>query len=137
MTVNQSERSLHKECVSWTSSRWKWTSQRCRPHQARGSDKTGSRHANVYEPRDPYVRVTEINTGEARSDTFAATQPLKFVRFLLIWAPSYQRKRETRSRENVSMIIMVFDFPEAFFHGNVWATARPSEAVPDLFSRRK
>ena len=48
--------------------------------------------------------ATEVNTGESRSDTFAATPPLKFVRLILSWAESYKPKRA-----NASMIIAVFD----------------------------
>ena len=32
--------------------------------------------------------ATEVNTGESRSDTFAAIPPLKFVRLILSWAAS-------------------------------------------------
>ena len=48
--------------------------------------------------------ATEVNTGESRSDTFAATPPLKFVRLIVSWAASYKPKRA-----NASMIIAVFD----------------------------
>ena len=56
----------------------------------------------------------EVNTGESRSDTFAATPPLKFVRLISSWAASYKPKRA-----NGSMIIAVFDISVAFFHGKV------------------
>ena len=60
------------------------------------------------DPNSPAVQcrlcVTEVNTGESRSDTFAATTPLKFVRLILTWAASYKPKRA-----NASMIIAVFD----------------------------
>ena len=58
--------------------------------------------------------ATEVNTGESRSDTFAATPPLKFVRLILSWAASYKPKRA-----KPSMIIAVFDISVAFFHGKV------------------
>ena len=57
---------------------------------------------------------TEVNTSESRSDTFAATPLLKFVRLILSWAASYMPKRA-----NASMIIAVFDISVAFFHGKV------------------
>ena len=41
--------------------------------------------------------ATEVNTGESRSDTFAATPPLKFVRLILSWAASYKPKRANAS----------------------------------------
>ena len=56
--------------------------------------------------------ATEVNTGESRSDTFAATPPLKFVRLILSWATSYKPKRA-----NASMIIAVFAISVAFFYG--------------------
>ena len=60
------------------------------------------------DPNSPAVQcrlcATEVNTGESRSDTFAATPPLKFVRLILTWAASYKPKRA-----NASMIIAVFD----------------------------
>ena len=56
--------------------------------------------------------ATEVNTGESRSDTFAATPPLKFVRLILSWAASYKPKRA-----NASMIIAVFDISVAFSMG--------------------
>ena len=37
--------------------------------------------------------ATEVNTSASRSDTFAATPPLKFVRLILSWAASYKHKR--------------------------------------------
>ena len=58
--------------------------------------------------------ATEVKTGESRSDTFAATPHLKFVRQILSWAASYKPKRA-----NASMIIAVFDISVAFFHGKV------------------
>ena len=58
--------------------------------------------------------ATEVNTGESRSDTFAATPPLKFVRLILSWATSYKPKRA-----NASMIIAVFDISVSFFHGKL------------------
>ena len=58
--------------------------------------------------------ATEVNTGESRSDTFAATPPLNFVRLILSWAASYKPKRA-----NASMITAVFDILVAFFHGKV------------------
>ena len=58
--------------------------------------------------------ATEVNTGESRSDTFAAIPPLKFVRLILSWAASYKPKRA-----NASMIIAVFDISVASFHGKV------------------
>ena len=48
--------------------------------------------------------AAEVNTGDSRSDTFAATPPLKFVRLILSWAASCKPKRA-----NASMIIAVFD----------------------------
>ena len=43
-------------------------------------------------PNSPAIRcrlcATEVNTGESRSDTFAAIPPLKFVRLILSWATS-------------------------------------------------
>ena len=66
------------------------------------------------DPNSPAIRATEVNTGEPRSDTFAATPPLKFVRLILSWAASYKPKRA-----NASMIIAVFDISVAFFHGKV------------------
>ena len=60
------------------------------------------------DAKSPAIRcqlcATEENTGESRSDTFAATPPLKFVRLILSWAASYKPKRA-----NASMIIAVFD----------------------------
>ena len=60
------------------------------------------------DPNSPAVQcrlcATEVNTGESRSYTFAATPPLKFVRLILTWAASYKPKRA-----NASMIIAVFD----------------------------
>ena len=58
--------------------------------------------------------ATEVNTSESRSDTFAATPPLKFVRLILSWAASNKPKRA-----NASMIITVFDISMAFFHVKV------------------
>ena len=58
--------------------------------------------------------ATEVNMGESRSDTFAATPPLKLVRLILSWAASYKPKRA-----KASMIIAVFDITVAFFHGKV------------------
>ena len=55
-----------------------------------------------------------MNTSESRSDTFAATPPLKFVRLILSWAASYKPKRA-----NVSMIIAVFEISVSFFHRKV------------------
>ena len=70
------------------------------------------------DPNSPAIRcrlcAKEVNTGESRSDTFAATPPLKFVRLILSWAASYKPKRA-----NASMIIAVFDISVAFFHGKV------------------
>ena len=70
------------------------------------------------DPNSPAIRcrlcATEVNTGEPRSDTFAATPPLKFVRRILSWAASYKPKRA-----NASMVIAVFDISVAFFHGKV------------------
>ena len=39
------------------------------------------------------VDCVGVNTGESRSDTFAATPPLKFVRLILSWAASYKRSK--------------------------------------------
>ena len=68
------------------------------------------------DPNSPAVRcrlcATEVNTDEPRSDTFAATPPLKFVRLILNWAASYKPRRA-----NASMITAVFDISVAFFHG--------------------
>ena len=59
------------------------------------------------DPNSPTTRcrwcATEVNTSEPRSDTFAATPLLKFVRLILSWAASYKPKRA-----NASMIIAVF-----------------------------
>ena len=70
------------------------------------------------DPNSPATRcrlcAMEVNTNESRSDTFAATPPLKFVRVILSWAASYKPKRE-----NASMIIAVFDMSVAFFRGKV------------------
>ena len=70
------------------------------------------------DPNCPAIRrrlcATEVNTGESRSDTFAATPPLKFVRLILSWAANYNPKRA-----NASMIIAVFDISVALFHGQV------------------
>ena len=70
------------------------------------------------DPNSPAIRcglcATEVNTGEPRSDTFAATSPLKFVRLIWSWAASCKPKRA-----NASMIIAVFDISVAFFHGKV------------------
>ena len=71
------------------------------------------------------VCATEINTGEARSDTFAAP-PLKFVRLILSWAASYKPKRA-----NATMIIAVFDI---FLHGKV---RRVIYVVPPKDLRKK
>ena len=46
--------------------------------------------------------AAEMNTAESRSDTFAATPLLKFVRLVLTWAASYKPKQT-----NASMIIAV------------------------------
>ena len=52
------------------------------------------------DPNSPAIRcrlcATAVNTGESRSDTFAATQPLKFVRLILSWAASCKLKRAKR-----------------------------------------
>ena len=51
------------------------------------------------DPNSPAIRcrlcATEVNTGEPRSDTFAATHPLKFVRLILSFAarPSFARRQ--------------------------------------------
>ena len=70
------------------------------------------------DPNCPAIRcrlcATEVKTGESRSDTFAATPLLKFVRLILSWAANYNPKRA-----NASMIIAVFDISVAFFHGQV------------------
>ena len=58
--------------------------------------------------------AAEVNTGESRADTFAATPSLKFVRLILSWPASHKPKRA-----NASMIIAVFDISAAFFHGKV------------------
>ena len=74
-----------------------------------------------------------MNTGESRSDTYAATPLLKFVRLILSWAASYKPKRA-----NASMIIGVFDISVAFFHGKVrkviyvGTTKGPSQEGEDL-----
>ena len=69
------------------------------------------------DPTSPEVggrlRATEVNTGEARTDCFAATPPLKFVRLLLSWAASYKPKQHGK------IILMLFDISVAFFHGEV------------------
>ena len=52
--------------------------------------------------------------GESRSDTFAATPLLKFVRLILSLAASYKPKRA-----NASMIIAVFDISVEFFYEKV------------------
>ena len=84
------------------------------------------------DPNSPAIRcrwcATEVNTFEPRSDTFAATPPLKCVRLILSWAASYKPKRA-----NVSMIIAVFDISVAFFHGDLRdATEEPSQEGEDL-----
>ena len=61
-----------------------------------------------------WLCATEVNTGEPRSDTFAATPPLKFVQRILSWAARYKPMRA-----NASMIIAVFDISVAFFHEKV------------------
>ena len=72
------------------------------------------------DPNSPAIRcrlcATEVNTGESRSDTYAATPlpPLKFVRLILSWAASYKPMRA-----NATMIIAVFDLSVALFHGQV------------------
>ena len=77
--------------------------------------------------------ATEVNASESRSDTFAATPPLKFVRLILSWAASYKPKRA-----NASMIITVFDISVAFFNGKVrkgnlrGATKGPLQGREDL-----
>ena len=73
--------------------------------------------------------ATEVNTGESRSNTFAATPPLKFVRLMLSWAVSYKRKRA-----NASMIIAVFGISVAFFHGKV---RKVTNVVPPQDLRKK
>ena len=55
-----------------------------------------------------------MSSGESRSDTFAATPPLKFVRLISSWAASYKPKLA-----NASMIIAVFHISVSFFHGKV------------------
>ena len=59
-------------------SKWRSMNQKRDRHQARKSDQ------NAYNTA---IRcrlcATEVNTGESRSDTFAATPPLKFVRLEL------------------------------------------------------
>ena len=52
--------------------------------------------------------ATEVNTGEPRSDAFAATSPLKFVRLILSWAAGHKPERA-----NASTIIAVFDISVA------------------------
>ena len=66
--------------------------------------------------------ATEVNTGESRSDMFAATPPLKFVRLILSWAATYKPKRA-----NASMIIAVFDISVAFFYGKVIYMVPPKD----------
>ena len=70
------------------------------------------------DPNNSAIRcrlcATEVNTGESRSDTFAATPPLKFVRLILSLAASHKSKRA-----NATTIIAVFDISVAFFHGKV------------------
>ena len=73
--------------------------------------------------------AAEVNTGESKSDTFAATPPLEFVRLILSWAASYKPKRA-----NASMIIAVFDISVAFFHGKV---RKVINVVPPKDLRRK
>ena len=58
--------------------------------------------------------ASEVNRGESRSDTFAASPPLKFVRLILSWAASCKPKRA-----HASMVIAVFDISVAFFQGKV------------------
>ena len=55
-----------------------------------------------------------MKTDKSRSDTFATTPPLKFVRQILSWTASYKSKRT-----NGSKIIAVFDISKVFFHGKV------------------
>ena len=69
--------------------------------------------------------ATEVNTGEPRSDTFAATPPLNVLRLVLSWEASYKPEREKRtsqSKSNAAMIIVVFDISVTFFHGKVRKT---------------
>ena len=79
-------------------------------------DESEMRSTPGKDPNSSAIRcrlcATEVNTGESRSDTFAATPPLKFVRLILSRAASYKPKRA-----NASMIIAVFDISVAFFHG--------------------
>ncbi|CAK0840370.1 unnamed protein product, partial [Prorocentrum cordatum] len=70
---------------------------------------------NSAEVRSRLV-ATEINTGEVRTDCFAATPPLKFVRLILAWAASYSPRRNSAG---VKMILLLFDISVAFFHGLV------------------
>ena len=85
------------------------------------------------DPNSPAIRcrlcAAEVNTGESRSDTSAATPPLKFVRLILSWATGYKPKRA-----NASMIIAVFDISVAFFHEKV---RKVIYAVPAKDIRKK
>ena len=56
----------------------------------------------------------DVNTGGPRSDAFAATPPLRFMRLILSWAASCKP-----TRTNASMIIAVCDISLAFLHGKV------------------
>ena len=83
------------------------------------------------DPSSPAIRcrlcATEVNTGESRSDTFAATPPLKFVRLILSWAASYKPKRA-----NASMIIAVVVPRESAQGDPRGATKGPSQEGEDL-----
>ena len=68
------------------------------------------------DPNDEDARcrlcATEVNTGGDRMDCFAATPPLKLVRFVLSWAATHKPKKSGEK-----MVIVIFDISVAFFHG--------------------
>ena len=98
------ERDEPKRCESLMNSKLKWKSmsQKSDRHRARKSGQNRLKH--VKDPNSSAIRcrlcATEVNTGESRSDTFAATPPLKFVRLILSWAASYKPKRANASMIN-------------------------------------
>ena len=100
LTQKKCERDEPKKCESFMNSKAKRRpmNQKCDRHRARtsGSKKVETRK----DPKSSAIRcrlcATEVNTGESRSDTFAATPPSKFVRMILSWAASYKPKRAKR-----------------------------------------
>ena len=108
------DRDEPKRCESLMNSKSKWRSMRSTPGKKIWSKWVETRK----DPNSSALRcrlcATEVNTGESRSDAFAATPPLKFVRLILSWAASYKPKRA-----NASMVIAVFDMSVAFSRGKV------------------